>query len=60
MIAQHELVKGLEISSKDDAIIEIIITSDEQYAVVAFQSGLICCYDIKNSFNFIGHIERDA
>jgi len=29
MIAQHELVKGVEISSKEDAIVEIFITSDE-------------------------------
>jgi hypothetical protein len=29
MIAQHELVKGVEISSKEDAVVEIFITSDE-------------------------------
>jgi WD40 repeat protein len=57
LLATHEL---LEISSKEDSIVEIFITSDEQYAIVAFESGLICCYDVKNSFNFIGHIERDA
>ena len=60
LLATHELIKGLEISSKEDSIVEIFITSDEQYAIVAFESGLICCYDVKNSFNFIGHIERDA
>lgn len=59
-MATHELVKGLEISSKEDSISDIHITQDEGHAVVAFESGLICCYDLKNSFNFLGHIERDA
>jgi hypothetical protein len=60
LLSTHELIKGLDISSKDDAIVELFITSDEQYAIVAFESGLICCYDVKNSYNFVGHIERDA
>ena len=60
LLSTHELIKGLEISSKEDGIVEIFITSDEQFAIIAFESGLICCYDVKNSFNFVGHIERDA
>jgi len=29
LLSTHELIKGLEISSKDVAIVEIYITSDE-------------------------------
>ena len=63
LLATHELVKGPPdmVSSKEDAIVEISITSaDEQYAIVAFESGIIGCYDVKNSYNFVGNIERDA
>jgi hypothetical protein len=60
LLSTHELIKGVDISSKDDAIVEIFITSDECYGIIAYESGLICCYDLKNSFNFVGHIERDA
>jgi hypothetical protein len=28
-IAHHELVKGIEVASSDDAVIEIFITQDE-------------------------------
>lgn len=60
LVATHELNKGIEIHSKEDAISNLHITSDEQHAIVAFESGLICCYDVKNSYSLIGHIERDA
>jgi hypothetical protein len=29
LLSTHELIKGLDISSKEDAIVEIYITSDE-------------------------------
>ena len=44
----------------EDPIKDMHITADESYAVVAFKSGLICCYDVKNSFNLLGVIEKDA
>jgi hypothetical protein len=36
------------------------MTGDEQYALITFSSGLICIYDAKNSFNYLGDIEKDA
>ena len=27
---------------------------------MAFDSGLLCCYDAKNSFSFVGIIEKDS
>jgi hypothetical protein len=29
LLSTHELIKGLDISSKEDAIVEMFITSDE-------------------------------
>ena len=60
LLSSHELNKGLEVNSREDAIADIHITQDEQHAIVLFESGLICCYDVKNSFNLVGQIERDA
>jgi len=60
LLSTHELNKGVEVSSKEDSIVEINFLQDEQYAIIAFESGLICCYDVKNSYNLVGHIERDA
>ncbi|CDW81046.1 UNKNOWN [Stylonychia lemnae] len=60
-IGSHQLVKGNEQHSlADDQIKDIYITLDELYAIISFQSGLICCYDVKNSYNLIGIIEKDA
>lgn len=46
--------------SNPAAIIELQITQDEQFALVTFASGLICLYDARNSYNYLGDVERDA
>ena len=58
-IGSWHLAKGGE-NAREEGIVEIHITQDEQFAIVAFESELICCYDLKNSYNFLGHIEKDA
>lgn len=36
------------------------MSQDEQFAVITFSSGLICLYDVRNSYNYLGDIEKDA
>lgn len=36
------------------------MSENEQVAVVTYESGLICAYDVKTSFNWIGVIENSS
>ena len=36
------------------------MSENEQIAVVTYDSGLICVYDVKNSFNWIGNVESSS
>jgi len=33
------------------------VSENEQLAIVTFDSGQICAYDVKQSFNWIGSVE---
>ena len=36
------------------------MSENEQIAVVTYDSGLICVYDVKNSFSWIGNVESSS
>jgi len=36
---------------------EIFITSNELYAVITFQSGMISLYDVKNGYSWVGDVD---
>lgn len=58
-MASHHLHTPSELKV-EDSLVSIHVTQDESFAIVGFQSGLICVYDAKNSFQFIGLVEKDA
>lgn len=36
------------------------MSENEQIAIVTYDSGLICAYDVKTSFNWIGVVESSS
>jgi hypothetical protein len=38
----------------------MFMSENEQIAIVTYDSGLICAYDVKTSFNWIGVIENSS
>lgn len=41
-------------------ISHLFMSENEQIAIATYDSGLICAYDVKTSFNWIGVIENSS